>query len=406
MKKAAKVILIATLILSLSLTIFTGCGKKGGNNDDNSTDVIGKDTAEEVKITYSGIADGLFTQDGTDYYASEEGFFTQTKDGVNQLSNLKCTGNFTIIDNVIYYAVIDHTGEPVVKSTSETGKISHEWIYCSLYKMNLDGSNNEKVFDCPSGDIDLIYIDSNAIFYLSDDITDDVTVYSSLKGYQALYRYDIKTQKDELLQEYVCPDVKFLDGKIFFSIGHSSMNLLVCDTKDASVTHVDEAEGNFLDCLAILDKTHILFCVHNEKAAQYIYNTADNSVSEFVNSFGFNLDENPHYSNTNIDGLLSITVNDDDKTTLYSYRYGKEPVKVFESEGNTFGLISKFIDDTTVITSSLDGADVFIVKNGEKSAYKNLQSDGHNIIYLGEYVYASYGDYDANFVKYNIKSYN
>lgn len=395
MKKFIKSFIASALIIILVFGLFAGCT----NNNESATT---SETAK-INISYSGMADALYTFDGVDYYATKDGFFVENSNGKTEISSLECTGKFTIINDIIYYSVIEHHGEPIIDIMDENGEKTHfDWCYCSAYKMNLDGSNNEKIMDVPTGRCEIIYANDNSVYYLSDDVTDEATIYRSEKGYAALYKYDFDSQKLEMLKDYVCMLPFYYNNNIFFSTGHSNMNLWVCSINDGgSITSIKEAEDKFVDYAVALDETHILFSAHDEEFGRYIYNLKDKSVNEYTDNFAGEFEQYSCY-NTNINGLIRISTYGEDNAAEYSFRYGQKPVKIIDEEYSSI----RFIDDTTFIGMKNDDENVYCIKNGKESVYKTVQNKSDLIIYLGENVYAEISDRQyANIGGFSVKSY-
>lgn len=409
MKKPIVFFASLALILTMCIGMFSGCGKTETNeNKEETTQASQQSNTTQItsdeKISYSGVVDSVYTHNGTDYYATKDGFFVAATDKQTKISSMKCTGSFTIIDNVIYYSTVNEIREQ--KGQNDDDKEYKNWCCCSLYKMNLDGSNNEKVFDVDTGRCILVYIDNNAAYYLSDNTTDQETLYRSIKGYYALYKYDFSTKKAEMIKDYVDYNIITVDNNIFFSTGHSCVGVTVCSISDGGkITSLKEAEGAFVKDLIKLDDSHVLFSVSGEDidAASYVYDTKAKTVSKYTDSIAVKENEQDRfYSNTAVDGLCLLTVRyNDNSEEYYTFKYNENPVKI--ASGNYTQIT--FIDDSSFLcVSPTNEKAILLVKDGQESPYKTVNE---NPLSLGKNVYSSsdISEYD-NILSCKVSAYN
>lgn len=146
------------------------------------------------KIEYSGMCDGLYTYDGVDYVAGYNGnFYAITAKEKKKLTEQQVTTEFTIINDKIYYTVVDNIDK------NYDGVIDLMWAQCSCWVMDLDGSNKSKVFEY-NGSGAVIFADENSVFYCEDP-DKETRVYRHTTA-RLFKKYDISSKKSSMIYYY------------------------------------------------------------------------------------------------------------------------------------------------------------------------------------------------------------
>lgn len=408
MKKTLNNISSIIIILCILIGIFSACGKENLNNNEQDISTTSHQQPQELSITYDKSKCGLISYKDVDFYANTDGFFKVDQDGTKTICDKKCTTEFTIINNIIYFTVID--GRTELKEDKAKRKIAK----CSVWKMMLDGSNQEKVFDVEFGNGCVVYADETVVIYLGDAADN---IYGSIKGYDYLYRYNVASKTTERITEnyisngYGCN--AFINGndvKILYSCLRHSLGLYVYDVKSNSVSQFEQFKEKTIDIKPISSTTADIivsnFPLTDGKFEIYSYNAFENT---------FKLEE----TKEQIDNIEDISANG---AVLFS-RYIKSENKKYyikKSDGTLSDVMqtksemfaqAKLIDDDSFLYATADGQ-IFLYENGEKREYANVDCpDGCHISHIGNNVVSfpiSDGEYDniENYIVCPIKLIN
>ena len=170
----------------------------------------------ELKVDYSGVAYGLYTQNGIDFYGDETGFYAVTPEEKIQLSNQECGPYFYIRDNKIYYTVFGKTTAYKAGET-EMEDFDFSWTDSSGWVMNLDGSNQHKLIDF-FGTGFLLHEDEENIYYADEP---QYGIAMSYNGH-ALFKYNKRTHEKTCISDHTDGEnplagFKYADGKIIYT---------------------------------------------------------------------------------------------------------------------------------------------------------------------------------------------
>ena len=183
------------------------------SENDNNDSTTKKEENDSFTIAYSDICYGVYSNDGADYICDLNGMYKQDSKGKKtQLT----TGNFTIINDKIYYTVIDK------KSQYNCDLGEYKWVACSAWVMNLDGSGQKKVIQY-TGNGNVIYADEDNIYY-ADDLEHDI--YTSVTG-QIIYKYNKSTNKT--VQIFKDNSQKYETGFVDITYASDNIFFVTCD---------------------------------------------------------------------------------------------------------------------------------------------------------------------------------
>ena len=157
--------------------------KSNQKNSKKTTTTKKAQVSNAVKISYSGVSDGIYTYGAVDYVSDFKGIYSVDKNHKKTtLTSQKVTEKFTIINDRIYYTVIDS-----IKTVNGV-----KWAKCSAWVMQLNGSSKGKLFSY-TGCGYVIYANSKDIFF-ADEAGEGVTNKQSY-----LYRYNVASKKKTLI---------------------------------------------------------------------------------------------------------------------------------------------------------------------------------------------------------------
>lgn len=191
---------------------------------------------DKLKVDYSGVAYGLYTQNGIDFYGDETGFYAVTPDKIIQISKQNCGPYFYISDNKIYYTVIGKTTH-YNEGETELKEFSFNWTESSGWVMNLDGSNQHKIIDF-FGTGFLLHEDEENIYYADEP---GYSIAMSYNGH-ALFKYNKKTHEKTCISDHTDGEnplagFKYADGKIIYtSTAFSPDCFYIYNTENGKIT--------------------------------------------------------------------------------------------------------------------------------------------------------------------------
>ena len=203
--------------------------------ENKSTTKNGENKNTSYKIKYSGFVHNgdIYTHNNTDYCISGGKIYAVTGSKKTELSTNKKISHFNIINDKIYYTVIDED--------HDTGTWESSYVKCSCWRMDLDGKNPTQLTKSLSpshGTYDIIYATEDTL-YLSGMPTNEELGYGD-----NFYKYDIKsakmsnvTKKDDNLQSFT-----YVDGYIVYTDAHTdpkSMAVYSYDIKKDTVKALD-----------------------------------------------------------------------------------------------------------------------------------------------------------------------
>lgn len=402
MKKTLKNILSIVFTFCILLGIFSACGKENLNNNEQDISTASDQQPQELSITYDKSKFGLLSYKDVDFYANKDGFFKTDGKDTKKICDKKCTISFTIINNIIYFTVVD--GRTELKGDDAKWKFAK----CSVWKMMLDGSNQEKVFDIEFGNGRVLYADEKVVIYSGDAANN---IYGSIKGYAYLYRYDISSKTTEQITENYISNrdecSAFINGndvKILYSCFRHSLGLYVYDVKSNSVSQVEQFKDKMIGITPISSTTADItvenFPSTDGKIERYSYNAFENT---------FKLEESKdHIKDVAANGAILLRQDSESENANYYIKKSDGTLSdAVQIKSEVFNQV-KLIDDDSFLYSTENGQ-IFLYKNAEKREYAKVKCPaGYSISHIGNNV-ASFqirdDDYD-NIDSYIIRSIN
>ena len=150
----------------------------------------------DLDIQYSQSASAIYSADGIDFVATTNGIgIVEPGKEMRMLNNQKTAPRLMIIDNVIYYTVINDIYETTTDNV-EGEPMSILFAQCECWSMNLDGTNQKKLFSY-FGNGWVVYRQDNTVFYIDDVSYDEFR--SEKAKILKLCKIDLITGKTETI---------------------------------------------------------------------------------------------------------------------------------------------------------------------------------------------------------------
>ena len=173
----------------------------------------------DYQILDSGIVNGIFCYENTDYYADASGFYKVAADGKpKQLIRKPCLPTFTILKDKIYFTVAESTYLDVSPSsvaeeetaagentTATESKPTSVKYFC--WTMNLKGGHPERLFVC-QGLGQIVYETEENIYYVD---------YKKGKTEKQLKRVSKNDYSDKEIIQGGIDDIAFVDHYLIFN---------------------------------------------------------------------------------------------------------------------------------------------------------------------------------------------
>ena len=174
------------------------------------TDGAKKTAKKTATIKNSGHINGVYSVNGVDYFATNDGFFKYDGKKKVCLINKPCVSEFSIINNKIYVAVIKKVEKK--RTYYLDSYVNLSLAQCTCRVMNLDGSGQKDLFSFTGGGYVVGIVGGN-IYYL-----DDVKDFNFLAGTgRTLYRYSTATGKKTKIHENADEALLVNDRYLFFN---------------------------------------------------------------------------------------------------------------------------------------------------------------------------------------------
>lgn len=326
------------------------------------------------QVENSGRIHGVFSIDGVDYYATHEGFFRHDGNEIKQLSDQPCSSDFSIINDKIFYTVIDD-------SISDSEEIVGEMVdlltaKCSCWVMDYDGNNKAELFKY-NGCGYVISVINDDIYYLDDQREVNVMAGTG----RTLFTRSLTEATRTTIHEDVGDVLPVSDKYLFFNeyvgggdYAGSRSYRYDCSTGTAKELDITIATSNSHNDsyghMILLDKNTILL-FYTEKYDQ----TGDGSfvTEEKIGKYSIVTDSIKPIK----DGHGAI-LNSIDSSTIGIVLVG-EGYYLFDKETNELTLFSndinpyaKFLDKNTLLVADYENEDTstfeLIAKDGKKSS--------------------------------------
>ena len=150
----------------------------------------------DLDIQYSQSASAIYSADGIDFVATTNGIgIVEPGKEMRMLNNQKTAPRLMIIDNVIYYTVINDIYETTTDNV-DGEPMSILFAQCECWSMNLDGTNQKKLFSY-FGNGWVVYRQDNTVFYIDDVSYDEFR--SEKANVLKLCKIDLITGKTETI---------------------------------------------------------------------------------------------------------------------------------------------------------------------------------------------------------------
>lgn len=328
-----------------------------------STALVDQDNAPDAEepvvyqVENSGHVEGVYSIDGTDYYATHDGFFKY--DGVEtiQLSDQPCTSDFSILDDKIFYTVIDKSFEEVEEIGED--KVTIKTAQCSCWVMDFNGINRAELFKYAGSGYVVNIIDTD-VYYLDD--RQDVNILAG-NGKTLYVRSILNPEKQPtMIQEQVQYTLSMHDQYLFFNeyssddsyedIPSFCYDYSTKKAKEISCHACSFGVENILD-----DNTLLLFCdkrMDNGDGSwstyKYLgkYSIATDTINEIREGSGKVLNQ----INKNTVGLSL------DPGGCYIFDKRSDEMTLLTNDG---GFASRFLDSNTLLSNSFndDGNIIF-----------------------------------------------
>lgn len=201
-----------------------------------------------INVEYSQAVSTVYTVDGVDFVATTNGIgVVEPGKEMRMLNNQKTAPRLMIIDNVIYYTVVNNVYETQAEGV-DGDPLSILFAQCDCWSMNLDGTNQKKLFSY-FGNGWVAYRQDNTVFYIDETTFDE-----------------FQTEKAAILK--LC--------KIELTTGETE-----------TITYLpDDGVGNTLwgmmetDYYTIYKDGYIIITSRSQEAGSYIYNIEANVLQE------------------------------------------------------------------------------------------------------------------------------
>lgn len=338
---------------------------------------------ESAKIKYGGMTfelsengvEEFFSYDGKDYCIGDNNnLYAVSSTDKEVLSNQYCL-SYIIVNDIIYYSAVDKliTAEDLNLKMGEEVENPSE---CSMWKMNLDGTDKEKLFNFIGFGYP-IYVDDSNVYYSHSNLIqyfDDSDSYS-------IQRYNVKDKKiypiaGEDKYNYIC----YSNGNIFYRL-HTYFGVL-----ETSDTYRYDIKSNKSYNMNI--KTRYISRVDDETVALISYDlsastttiyeydtTANQTQSKVFNFVGF-----PQVRNN----TMYIMQQDNNHSTYYRYLKGGKTEKIYEF--NDFVSSCFVFENKTVFTKD---SSLKYLSNGVEKTISNtdgyISGVGNNSFRIKEY---------------------
>lgn len=150
----------------------------------------------DLDIQYSQSASAIYSADGVDFVATTNGIgVVEPGKEMRMLNNQKTAPRLMIIDNVIYYTVINDIYETTTDNV-EGEPMSILFAQCECWSMNLDGTDQKKLFSY-FGNGWVAYRQDNTVFYIDDVSYDEFR--SEKANILKLCKIDLATGETETI---------------------------------------------------------------------------------------------------------------------------------------------------------------------------------------------------------------
>jgi len=205
-------------------------------------------TLANLNVEYSQSVSNIYSVDGIDFVATTNGIgIVEPGKEMRMLNNQKTAPRLMIIDNVIYYTVVNNVYETMSEGV-DGDPLSILFAQCDCWSMNLDGTNQKKLFSY-FGNGWVVFRQDNTVFYIDETTFDE-----------------FQTEKAAILK--LC--------KIDLTTGESE-----------TITYLpNDGAGNTLwgmmetDYYTIYKDGYIIITSRSQEVGSYIYNTETATLSE------------------------------------------------------------------------------------------------------------------------------
>lgn len=125
-----------------------------------------------INVEYSQAVSTVYTVDGVDFVATTNGIgVVEPGKEMRMLNNQKTSPRLMIIDNVIYYTVVNNVYETPAEDV-EGDPMPILFAQCDCWSMNLDGTDQKKLFSY-FGNGWVAYRQDNTVFYIDETTFDE-----------------------------------------------------------------------------------------------------------------------------------------------------------------------------------------------------------------------------------------
>lgn len=125
-----------------------------------------------INVEYSQAVSTVYTVDGVDFVATTNGIgVVEPGKEMRMLNNQKTAPRLMIIDNVIYYTVVNNVYETQAEGV-DGDPLSILFAQCDCWSMNLDGTNQKKLFSY-FGNGWVVFRQDNTVFYIDETTFDE-----------------------------------------------------------------------------------------------------------------------------------------------------------------------------------------------------------------------------------------
>ncbi len=254
-----------------------------------------------LNIKYSQSASTVYTVDGIDFVATTNGIgVVEPGKEMRMLNNQKTAPRLMIIDNVIYYTVVNNVYETPAENV-EGDPMPILFAQCDCWSMNIDGTDQKKLFSY-FGNGWVVYRQDNTVLYIDETTFDEFKAEDA--GILKLCKIDLTTGETETIT-YIPND----------GAGNTIWGMM--DT----------------DYYTIYKDGYIIITSRSQEVGSYIYNIETNVLlKQFIRSLWLANDGTLYAINY-------VEVYDDDDSYTYSQHLVKYNIKnnSIESTGIKLG---------------------------------------------------------------------